>query len=145
VSFRGDAHKLYLKLRSIYKNDKSLKNINELNEIEEIRTFYKSIDTYKLKLIYYRMLKEKNGSGVIPVFVTAVPWFLFIFTKQLQAFLFKDGILLWILFSFFYMFTLTISVIVHFGEKAWAALHIEIIQDIIAERNEKDFSTPRKK
>ncbi len=139
MSFRGDAHKLYLKLRSIYKKDKSLKHIKELNEIQEIRIFYKSIDTYTLKLIYYRMLKEKNGSGIVPIFVTAIPWFLFLFTQQLQDFLFQNGSLLWIIFSILYVLALTISVIIHLREKAWAALHIQIIQDIIIERNRQIF------
>jgi hypothetical protein len=31
---------------------------------------------------------------------------------------------------------LTLSVILHFREKAWAAFHMEIIQDILKERNQ---------
>lgn len=140
MSFRGDAHKLYLKLRSIHKKEKSLKHIKELDEIQEIRIFYKSLDTYTLKLIYYRMLKEKNGSGIVPIFVTAIPWFLFLFTQQLQDFLFQNGSSLWLIFSLVYILVLTISVIIHLREKAWAALHIQIIQDIIIERNRQNFS-----
>ncbi|MDL4842299.1 hypothetical protein [Aquibacillus rhizosphaerae] len=136
MSFRGDAHKFYLKLNRNRKKENSIKHIRELKEVQDIRTFYNSIDTYTLKLIYYRMIKEKSGSGIIPLFVTAVPWFLFLFSKQIQEFLFQEGSLLWILFSFIYMFTLAISVIVHFREKAWAVLHIEILLDLIGDRNE---------
>lgn len=82
------------------------------------------------------MIKEKQGSGIIPIFVTSIPWFFFLFSKQLQEFLFKEGSLLFLLFGIFYMLTLTISVVVHFREKAWAALHIEMIQDIVGERGE---------
>jgi hypothetical protein len=33
--------------------------MKELNEIQEIVLFYQAIDTYNLKFIYYRMVKEK--------------------------------------------------------------------------------------
>ncbi|MGG7620838.1 hypothetical protein [Bacillus coreaensis] len=134
MSFRGDAHKLYMKLIKVYKHDKPLGQVRELLEIEEIRAFYQTIETATLQLIYYRMTKEKQGSGIIPIFVTSIPWFFFLFSKQLQEFLFKEGSFLFLLFGIFYMVTLTISVIVHFRENAWAAVHIEIIQDIVKER-----------
>ncbi|WP_439951044.1 hypothetical protein [Robertmurraya korlensis] len=140
MSFRGDAHKLYIKLTKVWKHDKPLGQVKELVEIQEIRSFYQSIETATLQLIYYRMIKEKQGSGIIPIFVTSVPWFFFLFSKQLQAFLFKEGSFLFLTFSIFYILTLTISVIIHFREKAWAAVHIEIIQDIVGERKEGDIS-----
>ncbi|MEK3988897.1 MULTISPECIES: hypothetical protein [Robertmurraya] len=138
MSFRGDAHKLYMKLNKVYKHDKPLGQVRELLEIEEIRAFYQTIETATLKLIYYRMTKEKQGSGIIPIFVTSIPWFFFLFSKQLQEFLFKEGSFLFLLFGIFYMVTLTISVIVHFRENAWAAVHIEIIQDIVDERGKQN-------
>ncbi|MGS2778166.1 hypothetical protein ACVBAX_12385 [Robertmurraya sp. GLU-23] len=138
MSFRGDAHKLYMKLIKVYKHDKPLGQVRELLEIEEIRAFYQTIETATLQLIYYRMTKEKQGSGIIPIFVTSIPWFFFLFSKQLQEFLFKEGSFLFLLFGIFYMVTLTISVIVHFRENAWAAVHIEIIQDIVKEREKQN-------
>lgn len=137
LSFRGDAHKFYVKLRRVSNINKSLQHMKELNEIQEIVSFYQSIDTHNLKFIYYRMVKEKNGSGIIPLLVTSVPWFFFLFSKQLQGFLFQGGSSLWLLFSVFYMLTLASSVVLHFREKAWAGLHIEIIQDTLESRNEK--------
>lgn len=134
MAFRGDAHRLYIKLTKANRQDESLRQVRELVEIQEIRAFYQSIETATLQLIYYRMTKEKQGSGIIPIFVTSIPWFFFLFSKQLQEFLFKEGSLLFLLFGIFYMVTLTISVIVHFRENAWAAVHIEIIQDIVEAR-----------
>ncbi len=134
LAFRGDAHKLYIKLSKVNNQDAPLRQVKELKEIQEIRVFYQTIETTTLQLIYYRMVKEKQGSGIIPIFVTSIPWFFFLFSKQLQEFLFKEGSLLFLLFGIFYMVTLTISVIVHFRENAWAAVHIEIIQDIVDER-----------
>lgn len=139
MAFRGDAHKLYIKLSKANKQDESLRQVKELTEIQEIRAFYQTIETATLQLIYYRMIKEKQGSGIIPIFVTSIPWFFFLFSKQLQEFLFKEGSLLFLLFGIFYMVTLTISVIVHFRENAWAAVHIEIIQDIVDERGNHDI------
>ncbi len=138
MAFRGDAHKLYIKLSKANKQDEPLRQVKELTEIQEIRAFYQTIETATLQLIYYRMIKEKQGSGIIPIFVTSIPWFFFLFSKQLQEFLFKEGSLLFLLFGIFYMVTLTISVIVHFRENAWAAVHIEIIQDIVDERGIHD-------
>ncbi|KAA0547217.1 hypothetical protein FZW96_14065 [Bacillus sp. BGMRC 2118] len=134
LSFRGDAHKLYKKLTKIHTNETPLKQQKELVEIQEILTFYESHETSTLKLIYYRMIKEKQASGVIPIFVTSVPWFFFLFSKQLQEFLFRDGSLHFLIFGFFYMVTLTVSVILHFREKAWASVHVEIIQNIMEQR-----------
>lgn len=134
MAFRGDAHRLYIKLTKANRQDESLRQVKELVEIQEIRAFYQTIETATLQLIYYRMTKEKQGSGIIPIFVTSIPWFFFLFSKQLQEFLFKEGSLLFLLFGIFYMVTLTISVIVHFRENAWAAVHIEIIQDIVEAR-----------
>ncbi|WP_251519915.1 hypothetical protein [Robertmurraya korlensis] len=139
MAFRGDAHKLYIKLSKSNKADKSLRQVNELAEVQEIQAFYQTIETATLQLIYYRMIKEKQGSGIIPIFVTSIPWFFFLFSKQLQEFLFKEGSFLFLLFGIFYMVTLTISVIVHFRENAWAAVHIEIIQDIVDERRKHDI------
>jgi hypothetical protein len=139
LAFRGDAHKLYIKLSKANKQDEPLRQVKELTEIQEIRAFYQTIETATLQLIYYRMIKEKQGSGIIPIFVTSIPWFFFLFSKQLQEFLFKEGSLLFLLFGIFYMVTLTISVIVHFRENAWAAVHIEIIQDIVDERGNHDI------
>lgn len=129
--FRGDAHKIYRRLK---KEPKKIKDIRFLMEIQEIRNFYQSIDSDLLKLIYYRMIKEKSGSGMIPIFVAAVPWLLFLFSSQLQQFLFANGSWKWIFFCFIYLVFLTISLILHFREKAWAVFHIEIIQDILNER-----------
>lgn len=130
---RGDAHKLYRQL----KTTTSVHTRTDLQETKEIVQFYQSIDTDTLRLIYYRMIKEKNGSGIIPILVTAIPWLLFLFSTQLQNLLFKDGSNLWILFVAIYVSMLIISVILHFREKAWAALHIKMIQDILEKRNDQ--------
>jgi hypothetical protein len=137
-SLRGDAHKIFLKIKLTLNKGHTIKSIKEFKEIEEIQTFYLSIDSRTLKLIYYRMIKEKNGSGIIPIFVSSVPWLLFLFSKQLSQFLFNEGRWLWAVFGSVYLFILTISVILHFREKAWAAFHMEIIEDILEERKNQD-------
>ena len=136
MSFRGDAHKLYLKLNSIYNKDDSINHVQELQEVQGIRAFYQKIDTDSLRLVYYRMIKEKNGSGIIPLYVSSIPWFIILFSNKIQDFLFRDGGLLWVPFCIIYLLILTISILIHFREKAWASLHIEIIQDIIGERHD---------
>ncbi|OKL37875.1 hypothetical protein [Domibacillus mangrovi] len=135
-SLRGDVHKIYLRLKKVYGEDQSFDEMKELMEIDEIQRLYQAIDSSTLKKILYRMIKEKTGSGTIPIYVSAVPWLCFLFAKQLQQFLFDEGSLLWVFFVFIYITILFISVILHFHEKSWAAVHIEIIQDILKKRNE---------
>ncbi|HWO74936.1 MAG TPA: hypothetical protein VNM69_03340 [Bacillus sp. (in: firmicutes)] len=134
LSFRGDAHKFYVKLKNSNHTHLRYDQNRELKEIREIQDFYETIETKTLIDIYYKMVKEKNGSGIIPIFVSAGPWLLFIFSKQLQEFLFKDGSMLWLTFIILYVTILSLSVMLHFHEKAWASLHIEVIQDILKAR-----------
>lgn len=132
-SFRGDAHKLYLQLKKAIEQKTAFTQMKELMEIQEIQKFYQSIDRASLKHIYYRLLKEKNGSGVILALISALPWLLLLFSTQLQKFLFSKGALLWAAFTIIYLVVLIISVIVHFREKAWCYVHVEIIKDILEE------------
>ena len=135
-SLRGDAHKIYLKLKKVSRNEQSFHSVKALKEMEEIQSFYHSIDSNTLKKIYLCMIKENNGSGIIPLLVSSGPWLLLLFSKQLQDFLFKDGSWLWVFFVFIYITILTASIILHFHEKSWASVHIEIIQEILQERKE---------
>ncbi|WP_156291045.1 hypothetical protein [Oceanobacillus salinisoli] len=138
-SFRGDADKIY---RYIKKTSNEIREVKYLKEIEEILIFYQSMDSYSLKLVYYRMIKEKNGSGMIPIFVSAIPWLLFLFSSHLEDFLFTNGSMNWLIFAIVYLLGLSISLYLHFREKAWAAFHIEIIQDILRERKDEVVSEP---
>ncbi|MDN3018378.1 hypothetical protein PH210_19545 [Paenibacillus sp. BSR1-1] len=137
-SLRGDAHKVFLRLKKAMDHGHSVKDMKELIEIEEIQRQYRALDSSVLKLIFYRMTKEKNGSGFIPILVSSVPWLMLLFSKQLSEYLFHDGSLLWLVFSFLYIFAVAASVILHFREKAWAAFHMEIIKDILNERKDNE-------
>ena len=124
---RGDAHKFYLDLLKEHNASTNKK----LKEVSTIKAFYESLDEETLKLVYYRMVKEQNGSGIIPIYVTSIPWLLFLFSDKVQDYLFRDGSMLWMIFISAYLILLTVSTISHFREKAWAALHIEIILDVL--------------
>lgn len=139
-SLRGDAHKIFLQLKRHSTKNQDFKNIKKLQEIEKIQRFYNSINSNTLKQVYYCMIKEKNGSGIIPILVSSVPWLLLLFTKQLQEFLFKDGSMLWIFFVIIYFIIITISVFIHFHENSWATVHIEIIQEILRDREKTQAS-----
>lgn len=135
-STKGDAHKVFLRLKRTFHNGDSIKDMKEYKEIEEIQSLYRSLDSNTLQLIHYRMIKEYNGSGMIPILVSSAPWLLLLFSKQLSTYLFHEGKWLWIGFSIVYIIALAASVIIHFREKAWAAFHMEIIQDILKERKD---------
>ncbi|MEH7414355.1 hypothetical protein V7266_03560 [Neobacillus drentensis] len=135
-SFRGDAHKIYLKLKRALNKEQSFKSVKELNQIEKVQNFYMDIESPTLKKIYFCMIKEKNGSGMIPILVSSGPWLLLLFSEQLQKFLFKEGSLLWMFFVLAYISILSLSVILHFHEKSWASVHIEIIQEILKDREQ---------
>ncbi|GAE24383.1 hypothetical protein JCM9140_301 [Halalkalibacter wakoensis JCM 9140] len=137
VSFRGDAHKFYLKIKNKVGKGLEPEQVKELQELKEIRHFYKSIDTDTLGNIHFWILKEKNGSGLIPILVTAVPWVLFIFGNQVQEFFENDQGYLWLVFVFIYLIAVTISVSIHFREQSWATVHSRIIEDLLKKRQEE--------
>lgn len=135
--FRGDAHKIYCHLK---KNPENIRSSKYLKDMKEARDFYQSIESELLKLIFYRLIKEKNGSGMIPVYISAIPFLFLIFSNHLQEFLFGEGSTYWffVIFILIYVLALTFILFLHFREKAWASSHIEIIQDILSERKNGD-------
>ncbi|HEX6922582.1 MAG TPA: hypothetical protein VF149_02070 [Bacillales bacterium] len=135
-SLRGDVHKFYLKLKKAFERDHSVNEMSELVEIEKIQQFYDQLDASELTKIRYRMLKEQKGNGIIPLLVSSVPWLAFIFSKQLHAFVDKSGhLLFW--FLIVYTGVITLSVVIHYREKAWATVHIEIIEDLLKTKQKK--------
>ncbi|WP_342580837.1 hypothetical protein [Ureibacillus sp. FSL W7-1570] len=129
--FRGDAHKIYMQLR---KNRDSIRDSKYLKELYEVRKFYESLDRDVLQLIYYRLIKEKNGSGMIPIFVSSIPFLFLIFSQHLQKILFQEGTRNWMIFIVCYITGITAALFFHFRENAWASSHIEMIKDILEER-----------
>lgn len=129
---RGDAHKLYLRLRQMPAAD--MKKSRYLKETAEIKKFYQSLESDTLRLIYYQVVKEKGGIGIIPILTSSVPWLLLFFAKPLEEVLFRQGNSNWIIFALIYLILITISLVLHFKENAWAVVHTEIIRDILEER-----------
>lgn len=133
---RGDAHKFYLKLKKTVRSGHPVHQLKEIIEVNDIKQFYNQMNGDQLSNIRYRMLKEKDGNGMIPLLVTALPWLGFLVSNQLQSFLTK-GIHILFVFLIAYMLVMTTSVILHYREKAWATVHIEIIEDILKEREKR--------
>jgi hypothetical protein len=136
VSFRGDAHKFYLKLKKEADKGNKPHDNKEVQELKHIQNFYSSIDLMTLESVHYRILKERDATGIIPVLVTALPWIFFIFSKQIQAFFKDDGSYLWLLFVFIYLTAVSFSVYIHFKERSWATVHSRMIEDIIKRKNQ---------
>ncbi|HEU5140643.1 MAG TPA: hypothetical protein VFT51_11760 [Bacillales bacterium] len=133
ISLRGDVHKFYLKIKKGFQHDHSLNGMKELTEIKGIQQFYEQLESAQLKTIRYRMIKEQKGNGIIPLLVSSLPWLAFIFSKQLHSFVDKSAhLLFW--FLIVYSFVITLSVTIHYREKAWAAVHIEIIEELLNSR-----------
>ena len=135
--FRGDAHKIYRRLK---KNSQSIHQSKYLLEVKEVRDFYESMESDILKLIFYRLIKEKNGSGMIPIYVSSIPFLFLFFSQHLDKILFADGSRNWMIFILIYIIGITFSLFLHFREKAWASCHIKIIQDILVSRNDKTIN-----
>ncbi|MBM7662098.1 hypothetical protein JOC85_002905 [Bacillus mesophilus] len=130
-TFRGDAHKFFLKIKSSQQEQQT--QIKEINELTSIIKFYQTLDRSLLHKIKYQMMKEQQASGSIPLLVTTVPWLLFIFSKPLLNLLFGN-FNLWVPFVLIYVSLLLLGIYLHFHERAWAKVHIEIIEDILSER-----------
>jgi hypothetical protein len=131
--FRGDAHKFFLKLKNSIRSNNKIDNIKEVNEIDDIISFYENLSNSSLKKIKYKMVKEQQASGSIPLLITTVPWLLFIFSKPLLGILFGNKPF-WVPFVIVYVVLLFWGIFIHFHEKAWAGLHVNIIEDILSER-----------
>ena len=84
--FRGDAHKIYMQLKE---NRDAIHESKYLKELYEVRKFYESLESDVLQLVYYRLVKEKNGSGMIPIFVSSIPFLFLIFSQHLQKILLR--------------------------------------------------------
>ncbi|MUV38257.1 hypothetical protein JNUCC1_02093 [Lentibacillus sp. JNUCC-1] len=139
-TFRGDAHKVYLQL----KKETDPAKHHDLKETASIKAFYESIDSETLRLIHYRMIKEQNGLGIIPIYVTSIPWLLFLFSNKIEEVLFTNGNILWLIFVIIYLVLLTAFAFFHFKEKAWAAFHIEMIKDVLASREDRAQTKPER-
>ncbi|HET7628948.1 MAG TPA: hypothetical protein VFK44_11265 [Bacillales bacterium] len=137
-SLRGDAHKLYVKLKRTSETEGGVEQLEELKEISDIERFYQTVPSATLKKIRYRMVKERKGNGIVPILVTAAPWLAFILSDQLQKLLNKNAAFL-TGFILLYSFFVTLSLIIHHREKAWAAVHVEIIEDLL---NTEDTTRP---
>ncbi|MFC0558478.1 hypothetical protein [Halalkalibacter alkalisediminis] len=53
VSFRGDAHKFYLKLKKEAAKGLNSEKLREIQELKEIKNFYETIDTSTLENIHH--------------------------------------------------------------------------------------------
>jgi hypothetical protein len=135
-SFRGDAHKFYLKLKKTIRNGAPVSRLKEMKEIGEIRQFYQQLNCPELTNIRYRMLKEKSGNGIVPILISALPWLGFLVSKQLQSLLTKGNAIVFLFLTTYTVLT-TVSVVIHYREKAWTTVHIEIIKDVIKEKDDK--------
>ncbi|ADU30499.1 hypothetical protein [Evansella cellulosilytica] len=142
-SLRGDAHKFYLKLKKEVRKGRKISNLKEIQELKEIYKFYSPLDTLTLKNIHFRMTKEKTGSGLIPILVSTIPWILFIFSNQVQSFFENDDSYMWLLFVGIYILGVTFSVAVHFREKAWATVHMQMIEEVINENSKSQNTSLR--
>jgi hypothetical protein len=137
LRFRGDAHRFYLKLKKRFRNNQHFsQDMNELEDIQQIRNFYSELNSNMLYNVRYRMMKEEKATGIIPLLVYTLPWLVFIFSKQLTRWLFDHGTLFWITFVLLYITVAIISVVLHFREKAWASVHLEIVNDILERRGD---------
>ncbi|HET7578668.1 MAG TPA: hypothetical protein VFK33_05230 [Bacillales bacterium] len=132
-SLRGDVHKFYLKLKKVFNRQHSVEDLKELDEMADIQAFYRGLPAAQLKQIRYRMLKEQNGNGMIPLLVSSMPWLAFIFSQELRNWLNKN-ILLLLGFLIAYTFFIAFGSVLHYREKAWASVHIEILNDLLEEK-----------
>lgn len=130
MTLRGDAHKFYLKIKETYHGGQQISGLPEIKEIQAINHFYRQLSVDDLRMIRYRMLKEKGGNGMIPILITALPWLGFLMSKQLQTLLTKGYLYI---FTFLILYTIItmVGVIIHYREKAWATMHIDMIDNIL--------------
>lgn len=135
---RGDAHRFYVKIKQAKERNQNIHELREMKEMEQIVQTYQRMSRQELKKIRYRLEKETQGNGMIPVLVSSLPWLLFIFSKQFHSWMAKTGgDYFWMILFLLFTVIIVFSIILHYRERAWAGVHIVILDDLLEDSIQK--------
>ncbi|MBP2018470.1 hypothetical protein J2Z79_001881 [Symbiobacterium terraclitae] len=132
---RGDVDRFYRALRQEYP-DPPPGPVQRLDHVREIATYYARLTQEERHLMLAWAKKEESGIGMIPLALSAIPFFGLIVSSRLQE-LFNQ-LPIWQIFLFWLLFAtfVLLGFYIHQRQKAYTALHIALLEQAIkAEEN----------
>lgn len=139
--FAGDAHRFYRRLRQRYPSG-AIGGVKELDHLRQIRQFYDAMDAGDRRLLHAWLKKERQGIGMIPLALTSIIWFSFMFGKQIEKTVTDGWPFGWIGLLGIWVTVVLTAVYVHFREQAWTELHISLIEAAAEEEKATDGCQP---
>ncbi|MEW8978731.1 MAG: hypothetical protein AB2385_10025 [Symbiobacterium sp.] len=133
---RGDVDRFYRALRREYP-DPPPGPVKRLDHVREIASYYAGLTQEERYLMLAWARKEENGIGMIPLALSAIPFFGLIVSSRLQELL--SQVPIWQIFLFWLLFAslVLLSFYVHQSQKAYTALHITLLEQLIEQENNR--------
>lgn len=133
---RGDVDRFYQALRREHPTPPS-EPIRRLDHVREIAAYYGKLSQEERLHLLAWAKKEESGIGIIPLALSAIPFFGLIISARLQDALSQLPIwqvfLVWILFGSLVLF----GFYIHQRQKAYTMLHIVLLEQAIKQEEQR--------
>ncbi|MBY6277195.1 hypothetical protein [Symbiobacterium thermophilum] len=128
---RGDVDRFYRAIRREHPEPPP-GPIRHLDHVRTIADYYARLSQQERLLMLAWARKEESGIGIIPLALSAIPFFGLIVSARLQEVL--NRLPIWQVFVTWLLFgsLVLLGFYVHQSQKAWTALHITLLEQAIA-------------
>jgi|GEM_PF-1812546 len=139
---RGDVDRFYRALRQEYPNPPP-GPVQRLDHVREIAAYYARLTQEERHLMLAWAKKEESGIGMIPLALSAIPFFGLIVSARLQELL--SQLPIWQIFVFWLLFAslVLLGFYIHQRQKAYTALHIALLEQVIKAEENRQRYQPR--
>jgi len=139
---RGDVDRFYRALRREHPTPAS-GHIPRLDHVREIAAFYSRLGQEERLHLLAWAKKEESGIGIIPLALSAIPFFGLIISARLQESLSRLPIwqvfLVWLIFGSLVLF----GFYIHQRQKAYTMLHIVLLEQAIKQEEQRIRHPPQ--
>lgn len=139
---RGDVDRFYRAVRRDHPQPPP-GPIRHLDHIRPIADYYARLTQQERLLMLAWARKEESGIGIIPLALSAIPFFGLIVSARLQEVLSRLPI--WQVFATWVLFgsLVVLGFFVHQSQKAWTALHITLLEQAIRQAEADQAQAPQ--
>ena len=127
---RGDVDRFYRAIRRDHP-DPPPGPIRRLDHVRAIADYYARISQQERLLMLAWAKKEESGIGIIPLALSAIPFFGLIVSSRLQELL--SQLPIWQIFAIWLLFgtLVLLGFYIHQSQKAYTTLHIALLEQAI--------------
>ncbi|MET3290992.1 UNVERIFIED_CONTAM: hypothetical protein ABID98_003562 [Brevibacillus sp. OAP136] len=129
----GNYEKLYKELSRYGASHATVSNVRDLSDIHAIWAFYDKLPAEDLRLIYAAIKKTEVQLGYIPLCFTSVPFIFLVFSSKLANLLEESIPALLCVITILCVVALYL-IHRHFTSKAQNALHLHIVEHVLARK-----------